>query len=91
MAFNHYAKIKRILQEYQFWRVVRINQPTTALSFKGEKRTFDHYYRIYDQAGRPIKFCKFQQLDLFEKTMNLPPGALEIAKFNSEKEVKFDY
>lgn len=78
MAFNHYAKMKRILAEYDHWHIVRINQPTTAKSFKGETRQFDHYYRVMDSNGQPIKFCKFQQLDRFAQAMNLPVEALPI-------------
>ena len=73
MAFNHYAKIKRILDNHVGdWHVRRVNQPTTAKSFKGETRHFDHYYRAYDESGQPIKYCKFQQLDRFISIMNLP-------------------
>lgn len=78
MAFNHYAKMKRILADYDHWYIVRINQPTTAKSFKGEMRQFDHYYRVVDADGTPIKFCKFQQLDRFAQAMNLPIEALPI-------------
>ena len=76
MAFNHYAKIKRILNDYPGWRVVRIDEATSAKSFKGETRHFDHYYRVIDAEGVPIKYCKFQQLELFSKTMNIPIDAL---------------
>ncbi len=72
MPFNHYAKIKRILMSmHTEWRVVLIESPTTAKNFKGETRQFDYYYRIYDANGQPIPYCKFQQLDLFAKTMNI--------------------
>lgn len=64
MAFNHYAKIKRILDtEPPGWVIRRIDEPTAAKNFKGEIRHFDHYYRIYSANGQPIKYCKFQQLD----------------------------
>ena len=70
MAFNHYAKIKKILKSQPAgWVIKRIDEPTTAKSFKGEVRHFDHYYRIFDKSGNPIPFCKFQQMDLFIKTM----------------------
>lgn len=78
MAFNHYAKIKRILAVHTDWYIVRINKSTMALSFKGETRYFDHYYRVYDHAGQPIRYCKFQQLDLFARTMNIPEESLPI-------------
>lgn len=73
MAFNHYAKVKRILDDEEpGWFITRINESTKAKNFKGEVRRFDHYYRAYDHAGNPIPFCKFQQLDLFAKIMNIP-------------------
>lgn len=64
MAFNHYAKIKRILaNEADGWVIRRINQPTSAQTFKGEVRTFSHYYRIYSASGEQLKYCKFQQIE----------------------------
>lgn len=79
MAFNHYAKIKRILNhEPPGWYIVRVNQPTTAKNFKGETRHFDHFYRVYSHTGQPIKYCKFQQLDLLAKTLGVPAEALPV-------------
>lgn len=44
MAFNHYAKIKRILDnEPDGWVVKRIDEPTVATNFKGEKVNFSHF------------------------------------------------
>jgi hypothetical protein len=64
MAFNHYAKIKRILEQYpNNWVIRRIDEPTTAKNFKQETVAFSHYYRIYDNTGQPIKYCKFQQIE----------------------------
>jgi hypothetical protein len=64
MAFNHYAKIKRILErEPDGWYIRRIDEPTEAKNFKGETIRYDHYYRIYSVAGQPIKYCKFQKID----------------------------
>jgi hypothetical protein len=72
MAFNHYAKIKKILLTTEIeWHIRRIDEPTAAKNFKGEMKHFDHYYRIYDIHGQPIPYCKFQQLDLFAKIMNI--------------------
>lgn len=72
MAFNHYAKIKRILeQQPEGWVIKRFDVPTKAKNFKGETVYFDHYYRIYDINDQPIKYCKFQQLDLLAKTLHL--------------------
>lgn len=79
MAFNHYAKMKRILDAHPpGWYIVRINKPTTAQSFKGEVRQFDHYYRIYGQDNQPIKYCKFQQIERFAAIFNLPVEALPV-------------
>lgn len=78
MAFNHYAKMKRILEGYKNWYIVRVDEPTTSQSFNGELKKYDHYYRVYDADGVPIKFCKFQQIDRFSKAMNIPIEALPI-------------
>jgi hypothetical protein len=79
MTFNHYAKIKRILDtEPAGWYIKRINKPTTAQNFKGEVRTFGHYYRIYSANGSPIKYCKFQQLDRLVSVLRLSEADLPI-------------
>lgn len=79
MAFNHYAKIKRILNDQPpGWAIKRIDEPTTAKNFKGETRHFDHYYRIYDANGVAIKFCKFQQLDRLSQALRVPVEALPL-------------
>ncbi len=62
-GFNHYAKLKRVLEsELPGWYIRRIDEPTTATNFKGEKVTFDYYYRLYHADGKIIKYGKFQQL-----------------------------
>lgn len=77
MSFNHYAKIKRILAEQpNGWFIRRIDKPTSAKNFKGETILFTHYYRIYSSDGEPIKYCKFQQIELLAKTLNLPVESL---------------
>jgi len=79
MAFNHYAKIKRILeQQPEGWYIQRINQPTRAKNFRGETIEFAHFYRIYDHTNQPIKYCKFQQIELLASTLQLPVEALPI-------------
>lgn len=79
MAFNHYAKIKRILeQQYTGWYIKRINEPTTAKTFSGETKAYEHYYRIYDEHDTAIKYCKFQQLDRLSKALNIPYEDLPI-------------
>lgn len=71
MAFNHYAKIKRILDEQPpGWYIRRIDEPTKAQNFKGEVVEFDHYYRIYSADDQPIKYCKFQQIERLGKALN---------------------
>ncbi len=84
MAFNHYAKIKRILDDQPAgWNIKRINEPTSAKSFKGEVRQFPHYYRIYDDAGNAIKYCKFQQIERLASVLQLPVEALPIIEEES--------
>jgi len=79
MPFNHYAKIKRILEaEPTGWVIKRIDKPTTAKNFKGEVITFTHYYRIYAGDGEPIKYCKFQQIERLAAIVNVPVEALPI-------------
>ena len=79
VPFNHYAKIKRILAEYgNDWVVKRIDAPTSAKNFKGETVSFPHYYRIYNLAGEPIKYCKFQQIERLAAILEVPVEALPI-------------
>ena len=79
MAFNHYAKLKRILaDELPGWYIRRIDEPTTAQTFRGELRHFDHYYRLYHADGTPIAYGKFQQLDRLASTLGTDSAALPI-------------
>lgn len=79
MPFNHYAKIKRILNEQpNGWYIKIINKPTIAKNFKGETIQFPHYYRIYNSKNEPIKYCKFQQIDLLAKILAVPTESLPI-------------
>lgn len=79
MAFNHYAKIKRILQsEPDGWYICRIDEPTEAKNFKGETVAYDHYYRIYSANGQPIKYCKFQKIDKLASILELDVAGLPI-------------
>ncbi len=79
MAFNHYAKIKRIIdQEPAGWVIKRIDQPTSAKNFKGETIHYPYYYRIYNRNGAPIKYCKFQQIERLARALNIPAEALPI-------------
>jgi hypothetical protein len=79
MPFNHYAKIKRILdQRSDDWIIKRINSPTSAKNFKGETVHFPHYYHIYSSSGEPIKYCKFQQIERLARILEVPVEALPI-------------
>lgn len=79
MAFNHYAKIKRILEnEPSDWVIHRIDESTTAKTFRGETQNYDHYYRIYSAGGVAIKYCKFQQLDRLAMALKVPIEALPV-------------
>lgn len=79
MAFNHYAKIKRILEsESPDWYIRRIDEPTSALNFKGETVHYNCYYRIYRADDTPIKYCKFQKIDKLAQILNTPTEALPI-------------
>lgn len=79
MAFNHYAKMKRIIaEEDPSWIIRKINEPTKSKNFKGITTEYPYYYRVIRQDGSPVPFCKFQKIDLFAKTMNIPVEALPI-------------
>lgn len=79
MPFNHYAKIKSILENHPSdWVIKRIDEPTTAKNFKGETVHFPHYYRIYDAENRPIKYCKFQQIERLAQILDVPVEVLPL-------------
>ena len=79
MAFNHYAKIKRILDEQPAgWHIKRIDESTTAKNFRGETIEYDHYYRAYDHAGKEIKYCKFQKIDKLARIMGISVEELPV-------------
>jgi len=79
MSFNHYAKIKRILEdEAPGWYIRRIDKPTKAKNFQGDTISFSHYYRICAKDGESIKFCKFQQIDRLAKILNVEVKQLPI-------------
>lgn len=81
MSFNHYAKLKRIIEHQKDdWVIKRINKPTKAKTFKGETKHFDHYYRIYRKDGSEIKFAKFQQPELLAKVLNVSVADLGIVE-----------
>jgi len=81
MVFNHYSKIKSILdQQPAGWYIKIINEPTTAKKFSGEIRKYDYYYRIYDHNNEPIKYCKFQQLDRLSNMLQIPVQDLPVVE-----------
>lgn len=83
MAFNHYAKIKRILdQQPNGWIIKRIDAPTSAKNFKNETVNFTHYYRIYTIDNKPIRYCKFQQIERLAQILNVPVESLPIISAN---------
>ncbi|MFZ1248858.1 MAG: hypothetical protein WAQ24_00890 [Candidatus Saccharimonadales bacterium] len=78
-GFNHYAKLQRILQdEPAGWFIRRIDEPTSAKTFRGELRHFDHYYRLFHADGTPIKYGKFQQIDRLASALGVQPNDLPI-------------
>lgn len=81
MAFNHYAKIKRILdQQPDGWVIRRMDKPTSAKNFKGETVNFTHYYRIYNATGEPLKYCKFQQIGRLAEILKTPVEMLPVVE-----------
>lgn len=79
MAFNHYAKLKRLLeQESTGWYIRRIDQPTNTLNFKNERVYYDHYYRIYRDDDTPLKYGKFQKLNKLASVLGVEVGDLPI-------------
>lgn len=81
MAFNHYAKLKRILADYSdHWYIRRIDEPTSAKNFRGETIQYDHYYRIYNMSDTPIKYCKFQKIEKLAHILGKQPEELPIVE-----------
>ncbi|HVX24042.1 MAG TPA: hypothetical protein VG992_01730 [Candidatus Saccharimonadales bacterium] len=79
MPFNHYAKIKRILDEQpDGWFIRRIDAPTRAKNFKNEIVEFTHYYRIYSVDDQPIPYCKFQQIERLALILKVPVESLPL-------------
>lgn len=79
MPFNHYAKIKRILsEEPDGWYIKRIDKPTSAKNFKNEVVHFPYYYRIYSASDVPLRYCKFQQIELLARTLGVPTESLPV-------------
>lgn len=80
-GFNHYAKLKRILDdEPSGWYVRRIDQPTKATNFRGETTYFDHYYRLYHADDTEIKYGKFQQIERLARALGVDYTDLPIVE-----------
>lgn len=79
MAFNHYARLKKIVESQpEGWVIKQINEPTNVKNFKNETVAFDYYYRLYDASGNPIRFGKFQQIERLASVLSVPVEALPI-------------
>lgn len=79
MAFNHYAKLQRILaNQPEGWFIRRIDEPTSSKNFKGEVVQFTHYYRLYTAEDFPIKYGKFQQIERLARALQVPVEALPV-------------
>lgn len=79
MSFNHYAKLKRIVDEQPpGWTIRLIDRPTKAQNFRGESVEFPYYYRLYDHKGQQIKYGKFQQIERLASVLGVPVEALPV-------------
>ncbi len=79
MAFNHYAKLKRIIEpQTGGWYIKRIDEPTSAKTFRGTTVTYPHFYRLYASDGTQIPYGKFQQLERLAVALNIPQEALPL-------------
>ena len=79
MAFNHYAKLARIIAELDAgWYIRKINEPTSAKMFSGETKHYDYYYRIYSHDGEMVRFGKFQQIERLAQALKLDVASLPV-------------
>ena len=79
MAFNHYAKLKRIIaNEPAGWYIQRIDEPTRAKNFRGEVVEYGHYYRLYTAANQSIAYGKFQKIDKLAQVLGVSAEDLPI-------------
>ena len=78
MTFNHYAKIIRILSEYDNWYVVRVDEVTRAKNFRGEVVEYGHYYRLYTAANQSIAYGKFQKIDKLAQVLGVSAEELPV-------------
>lgn len=75
--YNHYSKLKRLIEANPSYRIKRINKPTTTKRFNGEYNYYTHYYRLIDANGDYIKYGKFQQLDKLASILKVDQAILE--------------
>lgn len=81
MAFNHYAKLVRIIAaQSEGWYIRRIDEPTSAQNFKGEVTHFDHYYRIYSPDGEAVPYGKFQQIERLARALKVDVMQLPVVE-----------
>lgn len=80
--YNHYAKLKTLIETYPDYRIIKIDQPTTTKRFNGEYNFYDHYYRLVDSHGQHIKYGKFQQLDKLASVLKVDVKYLETKIIN---------
>lgn len=79
MAFNHYAKLKRIIaNEPAGWYIRRIDEPTRAKNFRGEVVEYGHYYRLYTAANQSIAYGKFQKIDKLAQVLGVSAEELPV-------------
>lgn len=79
MAFNHYAKLQRIVATLSpGWYIRRIDAPTRAKNFRGDIVEYDHYYRLYAADGEIVKYGKFQHIDRLASVLGLSVGDLPV-------------
>ena len=79
MSFNHYARLKRIIDEQpDGWYIQKIHQSTQAKNFQGDVISFPFYYRLYSVDDEQLKYGKFQQLDRLASILDIPVAALPV-------------
>lgn len=79
MAFNHYARLAKIIaSQKEGWYIKRIDKPTVAKNFRGDKVYFDHYYRLYSSDGDLVPYGKFQQIDRLARALKVDVSQIPI-------------
>ena len=79
MAFNHYAKLARIIATLPAgWYIRRIDEPTTTTRFDGGHNHYDHYYRLFHANGSRVPYGKFQQLDKLASVLDIDVSELPL-------------